>query len=62
MCGLVNNVNISNMVAVSLFQVKEWRWGKLSQISQGKFSAPKYCEFSDENCELVYVVLHKKNM
>ena len=25
--------------------------GKLSQISQGKLSAPKYCEFSDENCE-----------
>ena len=31
--------------------IKKWRWGKLSQISQGKLSAPKYCEFSDENCE-----------
>ena len=37
------------MVAVSLLQVKKWRWGNLSQISQGKLSAPKYCEFSDEN-------------
>ena len=39
------------MVAVSLLQVKKWRWGKLSDISQGKLSAPKYFEFSDENCE-----------
>ena len=31
-----NNINILNMVAVSLLQVKKWRWGKLSQISQGK--------------------------
>ena len=30
---------------------KKWRWGKLSQISQGKLTASKYCEFSDENCE-----------
>ena len=30
---------------------KKWRWGKLSQISQGTLSAPKYCEFSDENYE-----------
>ena len=30
---------------------KKKRWGKLSQILQGKLSAPKYCEFSDENCE-----------
>ena len=37
------------MVAVSLLQVKKWRWGNLSQISQGKLSAPKYCEFLDEN-------------
>ena len=51
MGGLVNNINISNKVAVSLLQVKKWRWGKLSQISQGKLSAPKYCEFSDENYE-----------
>ena len=49
--GLVNNINISNMVAVSLLQVKKWHWGKLSQISQGKLSAPKYFEFSDENGE-----------
>ena len=42
---------ISNMVAVSLLQVKKWRWGKLSQISQGKLLAPKYCEFPDENCK-----------
>ena len=49
--GLVNNINISNMVAESLLQVKKWRWGKLSQTSQGKLSAPKYCKFSDENCE-----------
>ena len=39
------------MVAVSLLQVKKWRWGKLSQISQGKLLAPKYCEFPDENCK-----------
>ena len=32
MRGLDNNVNISNMMAVSLLQVKKWRWGKLSQI------------------------------
>ena len=44
-------MNILNMVAVSLLQVKKWRRGKLSQILQGKFSALKYCEFSDENCE-----------
>ena len=35
---------------------KKWRWGKLSQISQGKLSAPKYCEFSK-----VYVVFHCQN-
>ena len=56
--GLVNNINISNMVAVSLLQVNKWRWGKLSQILQSKLSAPKYCEFSDENCEQLYVVFH----
>ena len=39
--GLVNNINILNMVAVSLLQVKKWRWGKLSQISQGKLSGWK---------------------
>ena len=39
------------MVAVNLLQVKKLRWGKLSQISQGKFSAPKYYELSEENCE-----------
>ena len=33
------------MVAVSLLQVKKWRWGKLTPISQGKLSAPKYYEF-----------------
>ena len=44
-------MNILNTVAVSLLQVKKWRWGKLSQISQGKLSAPKYGEFTDENCE-----------
>ena len=44
-------MNIWNIVAVSLLQVKKGRWGKLSQISQGKLSAPKYCEFSDENSE-----------
>ena len=49
------------MVAVSLLQVKKWRWGKLSQISQGKFSASKYGDFSDENCELFYVVFHCQN-
>ena len=49
--GKYNNINILNMVASNLLQVKKWRWGKLSQISQGKLSAPKYCEFSDENCE-----------
>ena len=32
MRGLDNNVNISNMMAVRLLQVKKWRWGKLSQI------------------------------
>ena len=47
---LIKNINTSNMVAVSLLQVKKWRWGRLSQISQGKLSAPKYYEFSDENC------------
>ena len=36
------------MVAVSLLQVKKWRWGKLSQIPQGKLSALKYCEFSEK--------------
>ena len=49
------------MVAVSLLQVKKWRWGKLSQFSLGKFSAPKYFEFSNENCELSYVVFHGQN-
>ena len=49
--AIVNNINISNMVAMGLLQVKKWCWGKLSQISQGKLSAPKYCEFSDDNCE-----------
>ena len=49
------------MVAVSLLQVKRWRWGKLSQISQGKLSAPKYCEFSDENCEQLHVVFYCQN-
>ena len=44
-------MNILNMVAVSLLQVKKWRWGKLSQISQDKLSAQKWCEFSDENDE-----------
>ena len=42
MRGLVNNINILNMAAVSLFQVKKLRWGKLSQILQGKLSALKY--------------------
>ena len=49
--GLVNNINISNIVAVSLLQVKKLRWGKLSQISQGKLSPSRYREFSDKNCE-----------
>ena len=49
------------MVAVSLLQVKKLRWGKLSQISQGKLSAPKYCEFSNENCEKLNVVFHCQN-
>ena len=35
---VVNNINISNMAAVSLLQVKKLRWGRLSQISPGKFS------------------------
>ena len=39
------------MVAVSLLQVKNGRRGKLSQISQGKLSASKYCVFLDENCK-----------
>ena len=47
--GLVKNMNVSNMVIMSLLQVKKWYWGKLSQTSQGKLSASKYCEFSDEN-------------
>ena len=25
---VVNNINISNIVAENLLQVKEWRWGK----------------------------------
>ena len=33
------------MVAVNLLQVKKGRWGELSQISQSKLSAPKYCEY-----------------
>ena len=49
------------MVAVSLLQVKKWRWGKLSQISEGKLSVPKYYEFSDENCEELYVVFCCQN-
>ena len=49
------------MVAVSLLQVSKWRWGKLSQISQWKLSAPKYCECSDKNCESLYVVFHCQN-
>ena len=49
------------MVAVSLLQVKKLHWGKLSQVSQGKLSAPKYCEFSDENCEQLYTVFHCQN-
>ena len=49
------------MVTVTLLQVKELSWGKLSQISQGKLSAPKYCEFSDENCKWLYVVLYGQN-
>ena len=55
-CGLVNGINLSNMVAVSLLQVKKWRWGKLSQILQGKLSALKYCKYLDKNCEK-----HKKH-
>ena len=50
MRGLVNNIKFSNMMAVSLLQVKKLRWGKLTQISQVKLSAPKYYKFSDENC------------
>ena len=46
------------MVAMSLLQVKKLRWGKMSQISQDKLSAPKYCKFSDENSEQLYVVFH----
>ena len=49
------------MVAVSLLQVKKWRWGKLSQISQGELLSLKYCEFTDENCELLYVVFYRQN-
>ena len=49
------------MVAVSLLQVKKWRRGKLSQISRGKLSALKYREFSDENCESLYLVFHFQN-
>ena len=33
------------MIAGSLLQVKKWRWGKLSQISQGKLSAPSIANF-----------------
>ena len=36
--GLVNNINISNMAGIILLQTKQWRWGRLSQISRGKFS------------------------
>ena len=28
--GLVNNINISNMTAIILLQIKKWRWGRLS--------------------------------
>ena len=49
------------MVAVSLLQIKKCRWGKLSQIAQGKLSAPKYCKFLDENCEQLHVVFHCQN-
>ena len=35
-CFLPNNINISNMVVILLLQMKKWRWGRLSQISQGK--------------------------
>ena len=54
-------MNILNMVAGSLLRVKKLRWGKLSQISQEKLSASKYCEFSDESCEELYVVFHCRN-
>ena len=30
---------------------KKLHWGKLSEISQNKLSAPKCFEISDENCE-----------
>ena len=33
---LVNNINILNMAATILLQIKKWRWGRLSQISRGK--------------------------
>ena len=59
--GLVKNINISNTVAVSPLQIKKIRWGKLLQISQGKFSTPKHCKFSDEISELFYVVFHCQN-
>ena len=36
--GLVNNINISNITAIILLQIKEWRWGRLLQISRGKLS------------------------
>ena len=48
---LDNNINISNMMAVNLLQLKKWSWGKLSQISRGKLSAPIYCEFPDDDYE-----------
>ena len=37
MRGLVNDINMSNVVAVSLLQVKKWRWGKLSQMGDIAF-------------------------
>ena len=36
--GLVNNINISNMAAIILLQIKKWRWGRLSQMSRVKLS------------------------
>ena len=43
-------MNISNMVAASLLQLKKRRWGKLSTPRQ-VVTASKYCESSDDDYE-----------
>ena len=59
---LYRNILISNMAAIILFQMKQWRWGRLSQISRGKLLQVMCVGARACMCVCVCVLLHNSHV